>query len=150
MERPEDLLAIADHFLARFARELGRPHVGFTAAVRERIVAHPWPGNVRELRNAVERSVLLADGPDVDARHFGLGTSELRGRPQGLLAPLPTPGTLCLEDMERSLVIEALRRTGHVQKEAAKLLGVSRRKLNYIIQKLAITHPSWRRNRSVA
>jgi two-component system response regulator AtoC len=52
--------------------------------------------------------------------------------------------------MERSLVLEALRCSGHVQKRAAKLLGVSPRKLNYMIQKLSLTHPSWRRNRSVA
>jgi two-component system response regulator HydG len=149
-ERTEDLLAIAEHFLARFAKELGRPRVGFTPAARERIVAHAWPGNVRELRNAVERAVLLADGPSVDARHFGLGSGELRPRPVAALAPSAPPTTLCLEEMERNLVVEALRRTGHVQKEAAKLLGVSRRKLNYMIQKLALTHPSWRRNRSVA
>lgn len=140
-ERVEDLLALAEHFLARSCRELGRSGVGFTTAARERILSHAWPGNVRELRNAVERALLLADGDRVDARHFGI--PDASARPGGV-----APGaSLDLEETERALVMEALRRTGHVQKEAARLLGVSRRKLNYMIQKLAITHPTWRRNR---
>ena len=48
---------------------------------------------------------------------------------------------------QRELVMEALRRTGYVQKRAADLLGISRRKLNYMIQRMGITHSAWRRNR---
>ncbi len=147
-ERPEDLLALAEHFLAYFARELGRQGARFTPAARERIVEHAWPGNVRELRNAIERALLLSDGHEVDARHFGPTPATARPRPASARPAIPE--TLCLETMERSLVIEALERSGHVQKEAAKMLGVSPRKLNYMIQKLALTHPRWRRNRSVA
>jgi transcriptional regulator with GAF, ATPase, and Fis domain len=149
-ERPEDLLLLAEHFLAHFARELERPAVGLSQAARERIVTHAWPGNVRELRNAMERALLLCDGRDVDACHLGLLGTALWLHPPPMRAPAPEPGTLSLEEMERSLVVEALCRTGHVQKQAAKLLGVSPRKLNYMIQKLAITHPGWRRNRSLA
>jgi hypothetical protein len=50
--------------------------------------------------------------------------------------------------VERELVLAALRRAGFVQKDAAALLGVSRRKLNYMVQRMGITHPSWRRNRA--
>jgi two-component system response regulator HydG len=147
-ERQEDLLALADHFLARFARELGRPRTGFSPAARARIASHGWPGNVRELRNAVERAVLLADGLHVDARHFGPEEVRIRVPEQRPVAPASP--SLSLQETQRNLVLEALRRTGHVQKDAAKLLGVSRRKLNYMIQRLAITHPSWRRNRDEA
>ncbi|MBW2495491.1 MAG: helix-turn-helix domain-containing protein, partial [Deltaproteobacteria bacterium] len=59
---------------------------------------------------------------------------------------LPAEG-ISLRDVERELVIEALERTGYVQKDAAALIGVSRRKLNYMIQRMGITHPAWRRNR---
>jgi len=62
---------------------------------------------------------------------------------------LPAEG-ISLRDVERELVIEALERTGYVQKDAAKLIGVSRRKLNYMIQRMGITHPAWRRNRDSA
>ncbi len=55
-----------------------------------------------------------------------------------------------LREVERRLVLEALRRSGWVQKDAAALLGVSRRKLNYMIQRMGITHPGWRRNRAAA
>ena len=58
-----------------------------------------------------------------------------------------SPPGIDLREMERSLVIEALERAGWVQKDAARLLGVSRRKLNYMIRKMGITHPGWRRNR---
>jgi DNA-binding NtrC family response regulator len=70
------------------------------------------------------------------------------GRLRGWRPELPAEG-VCLRDVERELVLEALRRTGYVQKGAADLLGVSRRKLNYMIQKMGITHSGWRRNRDV-
>jgi transcriptional regulator with GAF, ATPase, and Fis domain len=57
------------------------------------------------------------------------------------------PGGVDYRDVERSLLIEALERVGWVQKDAAALLRMSRRRLNYRIRKLGITHPSWRRNR---
>ncbi len=60
---------------------------------------------------------------------------------------LPPEG-LALSDVERALVLESLRRTGFVQKDACELLGVSRRKLNYMIRRMGITHPTWRRNRA--
>jgi DNA-binding NtrC family response regulator len=146
-ERPEDLVALAHHFLQHFAREQNRPIRGFQEDALARIRTHPWPGNVRELRNAIERAVLMAEGSRVRAGDLSLATGAafdggLDGRPL-----LPADGAT-LEEMERRLVTEALERTGWVQKEAARLLGVSRRKLNYMIQRMGITHPSWRRNRA--
>ena len=55
-----------------------------------------------------------------------------------------------MREVERRLVLAALRRTGFVQKEAAHLLRISRRKLNYMIGRMGLTHPSWRRNRPPA
>jgi transcriptional regulator with GAF, ATPase, and Fis domain len=55
-----------------------------------------------------------------------------------------------MDEIERAVVSEALERHGFVQKEAAAWLGISRRKLNYMIQKMGLTHPSWRRNRDDA
>src|SRR5690606_28708751 len=101
----------------------------------------------RELRNVLERAALLADGERIEADDVDLP------------APPPPPGTLRLDmpatglplrTVERELVLSALRRTGYVQKDAAALLGVSRRKLNYMVQRMGITHPSWRRNRGDA
>ena len=145
-ERPDDLLALAHHFLHRFAREVGRPVRGFTDEALARIRSHAWPGNVRELHNTLERGVLMAEGPRIDAADLALPArveGELR---EGWRPDLP-PGGMCLREVERELVLEALRRTGFLQKDAASLLGVSRRKLNYMIRRMGITHASWRRNR---
>ena len=145
-ERPDDLLALAHHFLHRFAREVGRPVRGFTDEALARIRGHAWPGNVRELHNTLERGVLMAEGPRIDAADLALPArveGELR---EGWRPDLP-PGGMCLREVERELVLEALRRSGFLQKDAASLLGVSRRKLNYMIRRMGITHASWRRNR---
>ncbi len=146
-ERPDDVIDLAQHFLGRFAREQGRAGLrGFSEEAIRGLRAHPWPGNVRELRNTIERAVILAEGPRVTPADLSI-PGDLPGI--GWQASL-TPQGMRLEGVERGLVLEALRRTGYVQKEAAQLLGVSRRKLNYMIQRMHITHPSWRRNRSRA
>jgi DNA-binding NtrC family response regulator len=145
-ERSEDLMALAHHFLQHFAKELDRPVRGFSEEALERLRAHPWPGNVRELHNTIERSVLLADGRRIGAQDVSLSTAPIGPSPQSWTPDLPSEG-VSLAEVERRFVLESLRRTGYVQKDAAKLLQVSRRKLNYMIQRMGITHPSWRRNR---
>ena len=144
-ERPDDVELVARHLVAQFARELGRPLRGLSPAALERLRAHSWPGNVRELRNVLERAVLLADGERIDAEDIDL--PELPAPGGGLRFEIPAGG-LSLATVERELVLAALRKANFVQKEAAALLGVSRRKLNYMVQRMGITHPSWRRNRS--
>jgi two-component system response regulator HydG len=145
-ERSEDAVALAQHFLAEFSRELLRPTRGFTDAAMERIRRSRWSGNVRELRNVVERCVLMSDGELIDASQIAV--SAPLGEPEGgcLKIEFPPEG-LSLDRMERELVLAALEQVGHVQKDAAKLLHVTRRKLNYMIGRMGLTHPSWRRNR---
>jgi DNA-binding NtrC family response regulator len=144
-ERPEDVKLLAEHFLREFVHELGRPRSGFTEEALRALCSHGWPGNVRELRNAVERGVLMADGERITARDLALGEDGAGGG-SGLRPILPPQG-MALRELERRVLQEALERSGYVQKEAAALLGVTRRKLNYLIQRMGITHPSWRRNR---
>jgi DNA-binding NtrC family response regulator len=144
-ERSGDIEALALHFLDQFGRELGRARNGFSPEARARLLAHPWPGNVRELRNAIERAVLLSEGVRIEAHdlRFGSAPHSIAGewRPA-----LPASG-VSMDEIERAVVSEALERHGFVQKEAAAWLGISRRKLNYMIQKMGLTHPTWRRNR---
>jgi two-component system response regulator HydG len=145
-ERPDDLVALAHHFLRRFAGELGRPVRGFTDEALARIRSHPWPGNVRELNNTIERGVLMAEGSRVGVADLALPARVDPANAVGWRPNLPPDG-LCLREFERELVLEALERSGFLQKDAAKLLGISRRKLNYMIRRMGITHASWRRNR---
>jgi len=144
-ERPEDAIALAQSYLEEFARELGRSLHGFSEAALAGISAHSWPGNVRELRNTLERAVLMAEGTRVELTDLSI--SEAVYADAGELGLELPPGGVSLEAVEKELVVAALRRTGFVQKEAAGLIRVSPRKLNYMIQRMGITHPSWRRNR---
>jgi len=144
-DRPEDVVALAQRFVREFAGAgPGRPR-GLSEGALRRLRAHRWPGNVRELRNAIERAVLLADGPRIRAEDLALQPAAAEpavgGRPE-----LPAAG-VDLREVERGLVLEALQRAGWVQKDAARLLGVSRRTLNYMIRRMSLTHPAWRRNR---
>ena len=139
-DRPEDLAPLARHFLATLPHEGPRPEA-LSDAAQAKLEAHPWPGNVRELRNAMERVLLLAQGPRVEADDIALTP------PTARTGSSPLPADWTLADAERALVLQALERTGYVQKEASERLGVSRRKLNYMIRRMGITHPSWRRNR---
>jgi DNA-binding NtrC family response regulator len=143
-ERADDLLTLAHHFLEGFAKGLDRPLRGFEPEALQKLQAHDWPGNVRELHNAIERAALMSDGPRVRAEDLSLfGGAHRGGRwPR----ELPADG-ISLREVERELVLLALERAGYVQKHAASLLGVSRRKLNYMIHRMGITHSGWRRNR---
>ncbi len=145
-ERREDIETLAEHYRERFARELGRGCTGFTKAAVSRMLAHPWPGNVRELRNAVERAVLLSDTAQIDAAGIDLEAAGAKDADSEWQLDMPAKG-VSLHTVERALVLAALHRTGFVQKDAAQLIGVSKRKLNYMIQRMGLVHPSWRRNR---
>src|SRR5262249_22117087 len=65
-QRPADVVPLAEHLLRFFARQTGKAITGFTPAALQAIAKHSWRGNVRELRNAIERSVILSRGPEID------------------------------------------------------------------------------------
>ena len=145
-DRLEDVTELAEQFRETFARELDRPVRCFSPRAWQRILAHGWPGNVRELRNAVERAVLMCEGESIEEQDLALAKvrSSQAGRPFELDLP---PEGIALEEIERMAIEEALRRSDYVQKDAARLLRVTRRQLNYAIRRMGLTHPSWRRNR---
>ena len=142
-ERGDDAVTLAEHFLGELARELGRAELAFSHEARERLRHHAWPGNVRELRNRVERAALLSEGDTLDASALGFDAGPAAESPW---QPQLPPSGLAWADVERAVVLEALGRTGFVQKDAAALLSISRRRLHYMIGRMGITHPSWRRN----
>ncbi len=149
-ERPDDLAALCERFVRRLSAEHGRPIDGLSEAAWERIRAHAWPGNVRELQNVLERAVLTCASRRLEAADLALGP--VGDGAQAAAASLPfdpsrAAAAAGLDQAERALVLAALERAGWVQKDAAKQLQVSPRKLNYMIRKMGITHPSWRRNR---
>ena len=137
-ERPEDILSLARHFLNRFALDFKKKVDGFSPDALQKMKRHSWPGNVRELQNAVERAVLLCDGPLIGPDDLTLETAQPRG--EGTLVH----ETLILEELERSAIQRALQVTRGVQKDAAALLGITPRVLNYKIQVLKIDWKSFR------
>jgi DNA-binding NtrC family response regulator len=115
-ERTEDIWALADHFLRRYAARYRKPLSGFEPEALLTLETHPWPGNVRELDHTLERAVLMAQGNSI--RNADLG---LRGS-----GPAPRLEELPLEEVERLLIRKALERHGGNVSQAAKVLGLSR------------------------
>jgi two-component system response regulator HydG len=132
-DRPEDIPVLAAHFVAEIAGRLGRPAPELSAVVLDRLRAYAWPGNVRELRNAIERALILSPPGRLDALEVAAdaaGPGALEGEPPGELN-LRT----ALTRLERDVVKEAVRRSGGVRKEAARLLGIDARNLGYYLRK---------------
>jgi DNA-binding NtrC family response regulator len=122
-ERPEDVIPLAEAFLAREATRAARP-LAFDDGAREALRRHDWPGNVRELENAVVRLGVLADGPIVTARD--VAECALGRRAPSPAATLPT---LELAELERRAIAQALQRSGGDKTEAARTLGIAVRTL---------------------
>jgi two-component system, NtrC family, response regulator AtoC len=134
-EHPEDVPALVAFFVDAFNREFKKRITGISPAASNLLEHYSWPGNVRELRNVVERAMLLAEGQRLEAHDFGaLATSPGGGDP----FELPATG-VDLEDLERSLVAQALKRSGGNQTKAAALLGLNRDQIRYRIEKFGLT-----------
>jgi len=144
-ERKEDIPELAALYLSEFSADHPRERQ-LTPEALEALLEYPWPGNVRELGNTLERAVLMSDSAEIAVQDLGLPSSHPTADAV-LELRLPEAG-VDYREVERELIIQALERSGWVQKDAARLLRMSRRKLNYRIQRLGITHPGWRRNRT--
>ena len=144
-ERLDDVLELADAFLAEIGENVGRPAAGISREARDHLLAYSWPGNVRELRNAIERAVILADGGFIRSEHLPVTPPPrmTSSRSDDAAGPLPAGG-VNLEAIERSLVVKALTQARHNKTRAAKLLGLTRAQLYSRIEKygLAETEPS--------
>jgi two-component system response regulator HydG len=136
-ERVNDILPLARFFLNRFSVDFKKKAAGFSPGAIEKMRLYGWPGNVRELQNAIERAVLLCDSGVIEASDLTMDS-----RPEG--EPVSMEQTLNLEEIERGAIMRALQIAGGVQKEAAVLLGVSPRALNYKIQTLNVDWKNFR------
>ena len=142
-ERGEDILSLAEHFLARFRAKYGKEASRLDPRARDLLLAYPWPGNVRELSHVIERAVLWSQGPVVEVEQLGLAAPATTPQP----APSgpgaagggesPEPG-MDLEQWERSLIERALREAEGNQTRAAQRLGISRDTLRYRLKKFGI------------
>ncbi len=142
-ERPEDTAPLAFYFVEKLARELKREPPALSAATLEILEAYSWPGNARELYNVLERAIILEDTEEIRPEHL---PAEICGLPQSTRASapvvqLPTDG-IGMEEVERDLIEQALRRCRGNVAQAARLLELSRDTLRYRIKKYGLEDSS--------
>ena len=135
-ERAEDIQLLADHFLKAFSEKYGKQMQGFSQSARAAMYNYNWPGNVRELESSIERAVLLSKGDQVDAGDFQFAAIESQvNHDNGFVAP----ANMTLEDIEREVITQTLKRTKGNKQAAAKALGIYRPRLYSKIQKYNLT-----------
>jgi DNA-binding NtrC family response regulator len=145
-ERKDDVAALANFFIRRFAGELKKKMDGLSPDALKLLMRYHWPGNIRELENAIERAMLLADGSQIAATDLRLGETSTLGAPRDSQTVVKIPPTgIPLEEVERLALVEALKMSNWVQKDAAELLAISPRVMNYKIKTLGIDFPRGRR-----
>ena len=127
-DRREDILPLAQHFLSHYSLALGKRMTGFTDQATNALCAYSWPGNVRELRNVIERAVVLSStdliSPD--------------GLPRQMLAHAEDEGIATdskIEQMEKTMLLDVMRKNRGNVSSAARELGISRDTLRYRIRK---------------
>ena len=127
-ERPDDIQALANHFISTYARKYRLPEKKLSAEALAILQSHHWPGNVRELSHAIERALILGEGSVIEVSDFRL-------------IPGSGPGandSLNLEDNERCMVSRALEQAGGNISHAAASLGITRAALYRRIEKFGL------------
>ncbi|HEA69242.1 MAG TPA: sigma-54-dependent Fis family transcriptional regulator [Desulfobacterales bacterium] len=126
--RNEDILPIAEHFMANYAADMGKKVIGFTRNARKILQQYPWPGNIRELRNVIERAVILCDENLIRSSHLpsqivlsppfpgGIGKEQLDSSPKNWT----------IAEMERQHILRVLDQVGGNKSEAVRRLGIAR------------------------
>jgi len=175
-ERKNDIIPLARYFLTKFNGEFGKTIEKFDGAALNQLLKYTWPGNVRELRNTIERAVLMSERSviglqdlnltPVDENGANAQTGAQSGGQAGASAEAPQneayedantsggkvefvrvpPEGLSLKELEEDLIRQALQAAHYVQKDAARLLGITPRALNYKIAKYGIKNPHWHKN----
>ena len=133
-ERKEDIPALVDHFINKSSKK-----IDITSMALQMLMAYSWPGNVRELENLIERSIVICEDQYIEPSHLPSSiTNSFDG--QGQNPPIPHfPASLSLDErlaeIEKNMIIDALRKTGGIQVRATELLGINQRSLWHRIKK---------------
>jgi two-component system response regulator HydG len=135
--RDNDVLLLANHFLQRFAVENKRRIDGFSDQARARIVAHRWPGNVRELENAIERAIVLCEGPRIEEEHLPVDVAPVTKGTARI------PGATMAE-IERYAIMATLEATSGSTTKAAEMLDISVRTIQYRLHEYGVAAKSKR------
>jgi DNA-binding NtrC family response regulator len=134
-DRREDIPFLAEHFVRKLAKANGSRVESITEAAIEKLLGYHWPGNVRELENVIERSIVLCSGERLDAADIRLDTAP---RAQRQTTDNFLPEGMTLDEHERSIIREALRRAEGNKSQAARLLGLTRNALRYRLSQMGM------------
>ena len=143
--RKEDIPALVQHFVTKYAKDNGRNVRGFTRAALEKVIDFDWPGNVRELENTVERGVVLAASDLIDETEL---PPQVRS-PQATNSPVVSEGASveafnlkrAAADFEQRMIVVALEAARGIQKDAARILGVKPTTLNEMLKRHRMIPP---------
>ncbi|MBT5020203.1 sigma 54-interacting transcriptional regulator [Planctomicrobium sp.] len=163
-ERPDDISAIAQHFVQRFSSKSNSKIKGFCTPAIQKLKSHPWPGNVRELRNVVERAVILSDNEILQPEDIVLTTLRLEEEATGLVTPVLSATVkeesvetsvdpmvdlfgsfiqreISLDDIDRYYIEAVLDSTGWNKSKASRILQIERTTLDRRLKKYGISRP---------
>lgn len=139
-DRAEDIQLLADHFLKSFAEKYNKRAQAFSQSATSTMYNYHWPGNVRELESALERAILLSKGENIEASDLPFTATEA---PQpssgGGTSEFHVPPEMKLEDIEREVIYQTLKRTKGNKQAAATALGIYRPRLYSKIRKYNLT-----------
>jgi len=145
-ERKEDIPLLADYFLKKFAGDLKKSVRLISPGAMSLLKRYQWPGNVRELENCLERAVLMCEGSEIKREELSFMEDMEAVNGDAPAVKIPPSGIL-LKDMEKSLVVETLKMCNWIQKDAAEMLGISKRVMNYKVKQYNLSNPRWIKNK---
>ncbi len=142
-ERKEDIPMLVDYFLQNLPKK-----VEISSLALQMLMAFPWPGNIRELKNVVESAAVIAENSFIEPAQLPAKITGLfnNGESNKISLPVNLPLDERLNEIEKSMIIEALRKTGGIQVRATELLGINQRSLWHRIKKHGIDVKSIKSN----
>jgi len=135
--RRDDIPPLVDFFIAKHSASSHRKITGLTAGARNLIMSYSWPGNVRQLESAIERAILLCEGSEIEVEDLPVEIRQEGTSAATFNFKLPPEG-ISFDEVERSLITQAMEQTNWNITRAAKLLGLSFRTLQYRLEKFGI------------
>jgi len=139
--RRDDIAPLVDFFIAKHSASSHRKITGLTAGARNLIMSYSWPGNVRQLESAIERAILLCEGSEIEVEDLPVEIRQEGVSAAAFNFKLPPEG-ISFDEVERSLITQAMEQTNWNITRAAKLLGLSFRTLQYRLEKFGIKKAS--------
>ena len=134
-DRREDIPLLAEHFVRKYAQEMGSRVTSISEAALAVLLKHHWPGNVRELENVIERSLVLSSGSRLEAADVLLDEAP---RPVQANSASFLPDGVTLQEHEQQLIRRALEKAKGNKSQAAKLLGLTRNALRYRLSQMGM------------